>query len=495
MFGRPKFASLAEKISQIPKGLYRSEALIGGSWKNLSQKFAVCHPNSGEVISNVSDCQSEHVLEAVEASKSGFEMWKAKTAKERAAIVQKWGTLIDENQESLATLITLEGGKPIAESRGEISYASSFCEWSASQGRLLSSESVPSPFPDKRILTMKQAIGVVGMITPWNFPAAMVTRKAAPALAVGCPVVLKPSEETPLTALALGELALQAGIPPECFHVLPASRESTPSLGKTICEHPEVRAISFTGSTNVGESLLQQSASTVKKVSLELGGLAPFIVFESADLATAAKALIAAKFRNTGQTCIAANNVFVHRSVMSEFIEIFKFEIARLKFGDVFDSSTTVGCLINSRGAEKVQEQVHEALEKGARLHCGGSAIDATHFEPTLLSDVAADASCFSSETFGPLCAIRGFDSEEEILALANASPFGLAGYFFSTDHRQCFRVAEKLEVGMVGINSGAISCCEAPFGGVKKSGLGREGGLVGTDEFTELKYCCFGDL
>lgn len=344
-------------------------------------------------------------------------------------------------------------------------------------------------------MTICQPIGVCGMITPWNFPAAMITRKAAPALAVGCTVVLKPSEDTPLTALSMAQLAIDAGVPPECFSVLPASRDQSAEIGKTLCKSEAVRAISFTGSTAVGEILLDQSASTVKKVSLELGGQAPFIVFPSADLNAAADGLLAAKFRNAGQACIAANNVYVHQEIENEFISIFVEKVKNLKFGNPFENSTTIGPLINVRGLNKVKAQIDDALSQGAILHCGGNTLDDYHLEPTVITNVKESLKCFTEETFGPLCAIKSFENEEEVLMAANSSQMGLAGYFFSRDTAQCFRVAEKLEQGIVGINTGAVSAAEGTFGGVKKSGLGREGGPSGLDEFTETKYLCFGGI
>jgi acyl-CoA reductase-like NAD-dependent aldehyde dehydrogenase len=330
----------------------------------------------------------------------------------------------------LARLITLENGKPFAESVGEMNYAISFCEWFGHEGRRLSGQTMPSPFPNQRIMTLRQPIGVVGMITPWNFPAAMITRKAAPALTVGCTVVLKPSEDTPLTALALAHLAIEAGLPPACFSVLPSSRANSAAVGAAICSSPLVRAISFTGSTAVGQILLKQSADTVKKVSLELGGLGPFIVFPSANLEHAAMGLLAAKFRNTGQACIAANNVFVHRDVLDDFIAVFLAKVRSLQFGDPFQSGTTLGPLINSRGLDKVREQVQDAIGRGATLHCGGKSIDDYHFEPTLLSNVPQDAQCFNSETFGPLCAIKVSPKLENIFLQPNSSLIPLTTIF-----------------------------------------------------------------
>ena len=411
------------------------------------------------------------------------------------AYIRRWGGLIEENKEIIAALITAENGKPISESLGEVAYAASFCDWSAEECRRTLGTTIPSPWPNGRIQTIKQPIGVVGMITPWNFPAAMITRKAAPALSVGCPVVLKPSEDTPLTALALAELAIQAGLPPALFSILPSDRTNSALVGHELCTNEAVRAISFTGSTNVGSILLNQSASTVKKVSLELGGLGPFIVFESADLNAAAEGLMIAKFRNSGQTCVAANNVLVEKSVQDDFVEILKLKMEKLRFGDVFQSDTSISCLINGAGLDKVKSHFDDAIKRGATCRLGGNVVDNFHFEPTLLTDVDGNADCLNNETFGPICAIKSFTSEDEALSFANAADVGLAGYFYSSDVAQCFRVAEKLEVGMVGINSGLVSCCEGPFGGVKKSGLGREGGTIGTEEFIETKYLCFGGI
>lgn len=385
----------------------RNEAFIGGKWQSLENKFDITHPVNGEFICSVANCTVNETHEAIRVAQEMFPEWSNKTAKERAQIIRKWGLLMDENQVELAKLISAENGKPVAEAMGEVTYASSFCEWSAEECRRTIGETIPSPWPNARIMTIKQPIGVVGMITPWNFPAAMITRKAAPALAVGCPVVLKPSEDTPLTALALAELASQAGLPDGLFSVLPSDRESSASIGKLLCEDENIKAISFTGSTHVGSILLSNSASTVKKVSLELGGLGPFIVFESADLNAAADGLMVAKFRNSGQTCVCANNVLVQESVHDEFVQILKKKIEALRFGDVFDAQTTISCLINNRGLDKVEAQVANAISKGAICHTGGNKIDDFHFEPTLLTNVPDDADCFNSETFGPLCAIK----------------------------------------------------------------------------------------
>lgn len=495
MFGRPIVSRLSSQVSKIPSALLRSEALVGQDWISLDNKFDVTHPVNGEHIISVSNCSVEETRKAISAAEKLAGDWASKPAKERGAIIRQWGTMMEENKEIIATLISAENGKPISEALGEVAYAASFCDWSAEECRRTLGTTVPSPWSSGRIQTIKQPIGVVGMITPWNFPAAMITRKAAPALAVGCPVVLKPSEDTPLTALALAELAMKAGLPAGLFSVLPSDRSNSSHVGRELCTNQTVRAISFTGSTNVGSILLNQSASTVKKVSLELGGLGPFIVFKSADLNAAAEGLLVAKFRNSGQTCVAANNVLVEKCVEEEFVKILKSKMENLRFGDVFDSSTSISCLINEKGLEKVQVQLSDALKKGATCRLGGNALDSFHFEPTLLTGVPDDAHCFHNETFGPMCAIKSFTSEQEALSFANLADVGLAGYFYSQDISQCFRVAERLEVGMVGINSGLLSCCEGPFGGVKKSGLGREGGTIGTEEFLETKYMCFGGI
>lgn len=494
MFGLPKISNLTRELRKLNPKLVRSQALIGGEWRSTEKVLSVTHPGNGEHLIDIANCGAVETTEAIHSARAAFPHWAGKTAKERAVVIQKWGALMEESKEDLAKLITLENGKPFAESMAEMGYAISFCDWFAHEARRLSGDTYPSPWSNQRIMTIKQPIGVVGMITPWNFPVAMITRKAAPALSVGCPVVLKPSEDTPLTALAVAQLALDAGLPADCFHVLPSCRENTVEVGRILCESPKVSAISFTGSTAVGEILLRQSASTVKKVSLELGGLGPFIVFPSADLDAAADGLMSAKFRNAGQACIAANIVLVHKDIESDFIRILLEKMKFLKFGDPF-SDATCGPIINQRGLEKIEEQVTNAVHGGATVHCGGGVVDQFHFEPTLISNVDSDALCITNETFGPICAIKSFESEEEALALSNRSDVGLAGYFYSRDVTQCFRVAEKLEVGIVGINSGVVSCCEGAFGGVKKSGLGREGGLVGLDEFTEIKYMCFGGM
>lgn len=441
----------------------------------------------------MANCGVGETRHSIEVAQAAQKQWSRQTAKERGIIIRRWGELMQVESEHLARLITAENGKPITEARGEVAYAASFCEWSAEEGRRTIGETIPSPFPNSRIVTLKQPIGVVGMVTPWNFPAAMITRKAAPALAVGCSVVLKPAEDTPLTALALAQLAQEAGLPDGLLSVLPADRARGQLIGAELCSNSIVSAISFTGSTQVGSILLRQSAETVKKVSLELGGLGPFIVFDSADLEAAAEGLMLAKFRNTGQTCVCANNVMVQEGVHDDFVAIMTQKMSQLKFGDVFDPTTSISCLINQNGRDKVVDQISNALHHGAQCQLGGQIVDGNHVAPTLLTGIVEQADIFNAETFGPVCAVHKFVNESDAVNLANRADVGLAGYFYSRDHAQCWRVAEELEVGMVGVNTGAISAAEGPFGGVKRSGLGREGSTMGTEEFLETKYMCIG--
>uniref|UniRef100_A0A4W3HRB7 Succinate-semialdehyde dehydrogenase n=1 Tax=Callorhinchus milii TaxID=7868 RepID=A0A4W3HRB7_CALMI len=417
---------------------------------------------------------------------------------ERSILLRKWYELMMKNKDELARLITSENGKPLHEASAEVVYAASFLEWFAEEARRVYGDVVPSPSPDRRILILKQPIGVASIITPWNFPSAMITRKVGAALATGSTVVVKPAEDTPLSALALAELASQAGIPAGVFNVVPASRANTPAVGEVLCTDPLVAIVSFTGSTATGKILLGHTTNTVKKASMELGGLAPFIVFDSADVDLAVVGALACKFRNTGQTCVCANRFMVQKGIHDVFVEKLAKAMERdLRVGSGFEKETTQGPLINERAVKKVESHISDAVSHGACVVTGGKrhSLGGTFFEPTLLSNVTPDMLCSREETFGPLAPVIKFETEEEALAIANACDVGLAGYFYSRDPAQIWRVAERLEVGIVGVNEALLSTVEAPFGGVKQSGLGREGSKYGIEEYLEIKYVCFGGL
>ncbi|XP_051872714.1 succinate-semialdehyde dehydrogenase, mitochondrial isoform X2 [Pristis pectinata] len=461
--------------------LLRSQAYVGGRWVEADGGgvFAVQEPASGQRLAEVADCGPRDAKAAVRAAYEGLPGWRVATSKERSNLLRKWYDLMMKNKDELAKLITAENGKPLNEALGEIVYAASFLEWFSEEARRVYGDVVPTPSPNRRILILKQPIGVASIITPWNFPSAMLTRKAGAALAVGCTVVVKPAEDTPLSALALAELADQAGIPAGVFNVIPSSKSNTPAVGEVLCTDPLVAAISFTGSTATGKILLRHASDTVKKASMELGGLAPFIVFDSADLDLAVAGAMASKFRNTGQTCVCANQFLVQEGIHDAFVEkMVKAMHKDLRVGSGFDEQTTQGPLINERAVEKVENQISDAVSRGACIVTGGKrhSLGGTFFEPTLLSNVTTDMLCTQEETFGPLAPVLKFRTEEEAVAIANAANVGLAGYFYSRDHAQIWRVAEQLEVGIVGVNEGMLSTPEAPFGGVKQSGLGREG-------------------
>jgi len=474
--------------------LLQTDAYINGKFVKTGSVFQVTNPANAEIIAEVASCGVAETESAIDAAEGAFKTWRKMTPKARGALVAKWGDLITANADKIGAIITFENGKPLGEGKGEANYSASFCEWAAAEGRRVHGETMSSPWSDRRIVTIKQPIGVVGMIAPWNFPAAMIARKVAPAIAVGCTVVIKPAALTPLSALALAKLADQAGIPPGVVNILPTSDELTPAVGETICRSSKVTALSFTGSTRVGKLLLSQCAGTVKKCSMELGGQAPFIVFPSADLDKAVAGLMASKFRNTGQTCVCSNNIMVHAEVHDQFVaKLVQAVKNELKFGDILNGAT-MGPMINQMGVDKVKRHLEDALEKGAKLEIGGDSLGGLYLQPTVVSNVSWDSLCFKEETFGPLAAIGKFESEETVIDFLNTSRVGLAGYFFSRDAGQVWRVADALEVGMVGANTGMLSCCEAPFGGVKESGLGREGALIGCEEFLETKYICFAD-
>ncbi|CAL1261630.1 unnamed protein product [Larinioides sclopetarius] len=480
----------------VPDG----KTYINGSWvaaKN-GKTFPVYNPANGETVANVPDCGIEETNEAINGCFDAFKTWRNTTAKERAAFLRRMFELQMKNSNSLAQIITLEGGKTLTESVGEINYGASFFEWFSEEARRIYGDIVPSPFKNKQLFFFREPIGVAGIITPWNFPNAMITRKVAAALAAGCTCVIKPAEDTPLSALAIAKLAEEAKVPPGVINVITTSRNNTASVGKQLCENTKVATISFTGSTAVGKLLFEQSASTIKRVSLELGGNAPFIVFNSADIPKAVTGAMASKFRNSGQTCVCTNRILVQEKIHDEFVtSLAKAMQNQLKVGEGLKPDVTIGPLINENAVRKVERHVEDALQKGANLVLGGKvhSCGKTFFEPTLLTNLKKDMLISKEETFGPVAAIMKFSSEEEAIEIANSTQSGLSGYFYSGDISQIWRVAKALEVGMVGVNEGIFSCAEAAFGGVKESGLGREGSRYGIDEYVQIKYMCLGGL
>ncbi len=472
--------------------LFRQQSFINGQWINADNQktFSVTNPYDQSILGNVPECGAEETKRAIQAASAAFTLWRDKTAKERADILWRWAHLIDANKEDLAVLMTLEQGKPITESRGEIDYGNSFIKWFAEEGRRIYGDVIPSNKPNQHLLVIKQPLGVVGAITPWNFPMAMITRKIAPALAAGCTVVLKPAEDTPFSALALAALAEEAGVPPGVLNILTGIPEK---IGAELTSNPLVKKISFTGSTAVGKLLMQQSAPTVKKLSLELGGNAPFIVFDDADLEAAVKGAMASKFRNTGQTCVCANRILVQDSVYEAFAEKLLAAVKKLKLGNGMQEDVQQGPLINEEAIQKVSEHIEDAIKKGAKVLCGGqkNSLGKLFFEPTILTDVTNAMRVAKEETFGPVAPLFRFRTEEEAIQMANDTEFGLASYFYSRDIYRVWRVAEGLEYGMVGINEGIVSTEVAPFGGWKESGMGREGSKYGIEEYLEIKYLC----
>lgn len=470
--------------------LFRQQAYINGQWLDAESKQTetILNPATAEVIGTVPFMGTAETNMAIDAANAALPAWRAKTAKERAQLLRRWYELMLEHQEQLAYLMTLEQGKPLAEAKGEILYAASFVEWFGEEAKRLYGDVIPGPQSNKRVLVMKQPVGVTAAITPWNFPSSMITRKAAPALAAGCTMVLKPAPQTPYSALALAELAERAGIPKGVFNVVTGDAIA---IGGEFTSNPIVRKLSFTGSTPVGRLLMAQCAHDLKKVSLELGGNAPFIVFEDADLDAAVQGAITSKFRNNGQTCVCTNRIYVHDKVYDIFSEKLAAAVNSFKVGNGLDSDTTMGPLIDKNAVTKVESHIADAVAKGARILSGGKAheLGGTFFEPTVLVDVPNDADVATEETFGPLAPIFRFTDEDEVINYANDTEYGLAAYFYSRDIGRVFRVAEALEYGMVGINSGAISTEVAPFGGMKASGLGREGSKYGIDEYVEIKY------
>ncbi|WP_434986111.1 NAD-dependent succinate-semialdehyde dehydrogenase [Vreelandella zhaodongensis] len=471
------------------------DAFIGGAWQRAEKRFAVTNPANGEVLAEVPDLDADGAREAVAAAEAAGHGWKKRTAKERATLLRAWFDAIMAHQEDLARLMTLEQGKPLAESRGEVAYGASFVEFYAEEAKRMAGETLPGHGVDKRILVFREPIGVVAAVTPWNFPLAMITRKCAPALAAGCTVVIKPAEATPLTALAVARLAELAGLPAGVINVVTASQPAP--IGEVLTTDQRVRKFSFTGSTPVGKRLLAQCAGTVKKVSLELGGNAPFIVFDDADLEAAVEGAVASKYRNSGQTCVCTNRFLVQSGIYDAFVEKLAKRVSQLNVGNGLEEGVMQGPLINQAAVEKVQSHIADALEKGGRLVCGGKphALGGTFFEPTIIANVTDDMRVAREETFGPLAPVFRFETDEEAVAMANATEFGLAAYFYARDYRRIWHVMEGLEYGMVAVNEGILSTELAPFGGVKESGLGREGSRHGLDEFTELKYVCVGGL
>lgn len=475
--------------------LFQQQPFVNGQFVAISDTFDVDNPSTGETIAKVGNAPVALAHEAIEVAHKALIGWRAQTAKARAGILRKWNDLILANADDLARLMTLEQGKPVAEAKGEVTYGASFVEWFAEQAKRIEGSVLESPQPGRELLVLKQPVGVCAAITPWNFPIAMITRKVAPALAAGCTVVVKPAEQTPLSALALAVLAKQAGIPDGVFNVITADSARSIEVGKVLCESETVRKLTFTGSTEVGRILMAQCAPTIKKLSLELGGHAPFIVFEDADIDQAVDGLIASKYRNAGQTCVCSNRVYVQQSIMAKFAEKLAEKVKLLPVGDGLADGSVIGPLIDGQALEKVTRHVNDAVAKGAKLVAGGKphALGGRFFEPTVLTHANHDMLISQEETFGPVAALFPFEHEDEAVFHANNTPFGLAAYFYTKDSARTFRVGRALEYGMVGINVGVFSNEVGPFGGVKQSGLGREGSAWGIEEFLEMKYLCIG--
>ncbi|AQR67215.1 succinate-semialdehyde dehydrogenase I [Janthinobacterium sp. LM6] len=476
--------------------LLRHQAYVNGAWVDADggQTINVSNPATGEHIGTVPLMGATETRRAIEAANAAWPAWRKKTAKERAAVLRRWHDLILENADDLALIMTTEQGKPLPEAKGEVQFGASFIEWFAEEGKRVAGETLQSPWPDRRLVITKEPIGVCAAITPWNFPAAMITRKVGPALAAGCPMVLKPAEATPFSALALAVLAERAGVPAGVFSIVTGAPKD---IGGEMTSNPIVRKLTFTGSTQVGRLLAEQCAPTIKKLSLELGGNAPFIVFDDADLDAAVEGAIASKYRNAGQTCVCANRLYVQDSVYDAFAAKLVAAVAKLKVGNGIEAGVTQGPLIDAKAVAKVEEHVADALAKGGRLLAGGKrhALGNGFFEPTIIADVTNDMRVATEETFGPLAPLFRFKTDDEVIALANNTEFGLAAYFYSRDIGRIWRVAEGLETGMVGVNTGLISNEIAPFGGVKQSGLGREGSTYGIEDYLVIKYICMGGI
>ncbi len=475
--------------------LLKNCAYIDGEWLSAARDFVVLDPATGEELARVPNLDAHAVQKAIDAANKAWPSWRMQTAKERANILHRWFELIVAHADDLAVLITAEQGKPFAEAQAEVMYGAAFVEWFAEQAKRIEGDVLASPAPDRKMLVIKQPVGVCAAITPWNFPLAMITRKVAPALAAGCPIVIKPAEQTPLCALALAELAERAGLPRGVFNVVTADAKNSIEVGHALCESTLVRHLSFTGSTAVGRMLMRQCAPTVKRMALELGGHAPFIVFEDADLDAALEGALASKYRNAGQTCICTNRFYVHEKIHDAFVEKLTQASSALKVGNGFTTDVKLGPLIDEQALEKVMLHIQDARQKGAQLMTGGNLIGTRFVAPTVLANVTPEMLIAREETFGPVAAVFKFKDEEEVVRLANDTEFGLAAYFYSRDIGRVWRVAEALEYGMVGINTTLLSNEVAPFGGVKQSGFGREGSKYGIDEYLEIKYLCMGGL
>ena len=475
--------------------LLKTDALINGQWNKGASRFDILDPSNGRKLADVANLGPADAEAAIASANAAWPAWRGKTAKERSIIMRKWFDLLMANQDDLARIMTAEQGKPFAEAKGEIAYGASFVEWFAEEAKRINGETLPTFDNNRRLIIVKQPIGVCAAITPWNFPLAMITRKVAPALAAGCTVIIKPAELTPLTALAAAELAQRAGIPAGVLNMITADSDNSIAIGKVLCASDVVRHISFTGSTEVGRILMAQSAPTVKKMSLELGGNAPFIVFDDADIDSAVEGAMASKYRNAGQTCVCANRFYVQDGVYDAFIAKFSAKVKALKVGNGFEDGVMQGPLIEDAAVAKVVRHVADAVAKGGKVMVGGNKLPGQFFEPTVLADATADMLCAKEETFGPFAPVFRFKTEKEAVDAANATEFGLASYFYSRDVGRIFRVSEALEYGMVGINVGILATEHVPFGGVKQSGLGREGSHHGMDDYVEIKYLCIGDV
>lgn len=483
-------------LSQLKDpSLLKTDALINGQWIQGSKRFDVLDPATGHKLADVANLGPADAEQAIKAADAAWPAWRTLSGKQRSIILRKWFDLLMANQEDLGRIMTAEQGKPFPEAKGEVSYGASFVEWFAEEAKRVNGETLPSWDNNRRLMVIKQPIGVCAAITPWNFPLAMITRKVAPALAAGCPVIIKPAELTPLTALAAAELAVRAGIPAGVVNIITADADNSIAVGKVFCASDTVRHISFTGSTEVGRILMAQSAPTVKKLSLELGGNAPFIVFDDADIDSAVEGAMASKYRNAGQTCVCANRIYVQDGVYDAFVQKFAAKVREVKVGNGFEDGVAQGPLIEDAAVEKVQRHVADAVAKGGKIVVGGKKLQGQFFEPTVLSEAQQNMLCATEETFGPFAPVFRFKTEQEVIAMANATIFGLATYFYTRDVGRIFRVSEALEYGMVGINVGVLATEHVPFGGVKQSGLGREGSHHGMDDYVELKYLCLGDI
>ena len=470
---------------------YSKPRYLTDSWHEAKKTYSVTNPATGEVVAEVADCGADEAAQAAETATRAFERWKNTTAFERSELLMNWHDLIMENQEALARTMTQEMGKAVTESRGEVAYSAGFVKWYAEEAKRVYGDTMPSHVADKRLLAIKQPVGPVFAVTPWNFPSAMVTRKAAPALAAGCTFILKPAEQTPLSALHLAALWEEAGGPAGTLQILPC--EDPAEVSDALISDPRIRKITFTGSTEVGKLLYKKSADTVKKISLELGGHAPYLVFEDADLDQAVEEAMACKYRNAGQTCVCTNRIYVQASILDDFTERYTKAVKELKVGDPLQDDTDIGPLVNEQGLEKVKAHVKDATDKGAKVVTGGNALDGLYFEPTVLTGITDDMQLMEEETFGPVAPILSFETTEEAIRMANNTPYGLAAYFYTNDLSRAFRVAEALEYGIIGVNDGLPSTPYVPFGGVKQSGLGREGGPWGIEEYVEVKYISMG--